>query len=348
MKITSIDFRPGFTVYRNGEGPVWVCPHCGPAIETPTSRDGYSDVVGSLCWLNTGGTLIISNVPRKRIYGIDFNRDVPPKSSSIGLWSEFVKDKKRGKLESYRKEYSWTAVDPGDHRKRTQIYSDFWNTVRKSGSVVVFVHRQYTRMKNFPSVMDIITYEGRGVDKKVMETIVGKTNRKYRKFFAHIERDYKNAIKLEHRRVVDRVKAIFSEFDLRKIKVEYKKNIKKDINVMKKYTRRSEQRKLERKFSEENYLSLIKSALRKRVRPRITVEHVFKGKQAMDSKNPMFTGKGIVMEVEVTNFLGYWFPRVAARMITDMLEDLVSVEMYSQLGAKQKHIIEYVKHPELV
>ena len=37
-----------------------------------------------------------------------------------------------------------------------------------------------------------------------------------------------------------------------------------------------------------------------------------------------------------------------AQIIMDIVNALVSVDIYSELGAKQKHIIEYVKHPELL
>ncbi len=347
MRFVDIDFRPGFTVYKNGRGPVWVCPHSGPAMETPTSRDGYSDVVASLCWLNMGGTLIISSIPRKQIYGIDFNRESPPKDSALNLWSEFLKDEKRERLERYRHTYSWTSINPGDHRQRSRIYDDFWNAVKKAGEPVVFVHRQFTRVKNFPSVMDVVTFEGRGVNKKIMEAIVEKANEKYSSFLKHIERDYKDAIKLEHRRVIDRIKEVFSEFILEKMKVEYKKNILNDMKNMSKYVNKRVYRKLEKEFNERNYMSVLRSTLRQKVSPKITVESFFKGDKALRSKNPMFMKDRIVMEVEVTNFLGYWHPGKAAEMIMNIFHDLISVDTYSELGVKQKHLIEYVKNEEI-
>ena len=75
-----MDFKikEGYLVYQTSRDPVLVTPHSGPALEIATSRDDNSETVASLCWQKIGGTLIISNVSRKRMWGIDFNRDIPP------------------------------------------------------------------------------------------------------------------------------------------------------------------------------------------------------------------------------------------------------------------------------
>ena len=87
-----MDVQPGFTIYKNGYGPVWVCPHAGPAFESPFDRDENSDVVASLCWLQTGGSLVISTISRHRALGIDLNRDAPERDSANLLWGEYEKN----------------------------------------------------------------------------------------------------------------------------------------------------------------------------------------------------------------------------------------------------------------
>ncbi len=344
MRFSGIDFRPGYTVYRNGPGPVWVSPHSGPAIEIPTSRDDWSETIASLCWLKMGGTLIISNVSRKQMYGMDFNRERPDMRSSLRIFPEFVTDEHREKLKSYRGEYSWTSIDAADHMSRSRIYDDFWNTVKRSGNMIVFFHTQFTRIKNFPSVMELITYEGRGVDKKVIETITEKINEKYGKFFRHISKDYKEAIYLEHRRINDRINNTFGDFSLRSLKVEYRKNIMDDIREMKEHADRKVLRRLEKDFSEKNFMAALRSSLKTKTLPRITVERTFRGQKALKTKGPMFRKGNLAMEVETTNFLGYWYPKKARDIVLDILDDLVSVDMYKKLGAKQKYIAEYLKH----
>ncbi|MCK4532038.1 MAG: hypothetical protein KAT94_04155 [Candidatus Aenigmarchaeota archaeon] len=343
MKFLNIDFRPGFIVYRNGPGPVWVCPHSGPAVEIPTSRDQWSETIASLCWLKMGGTLIVSTIPRKQMYGMDFNREIPPKDSSLNLWPQFVKDENKERLEKYRKVYSWTAVDEADHKHRLKIYNDFWNTVRRAGNIIVFLHTQFTRIKNFPSVMDVITYRGRGVKNEIIKAMVKKTNEKYEQFFRHIEKPYKDEIYLEQQRVIDRIKEVFSEFNPDKMKVEYKTNILSDLDIIKKYANRKVYRRLQKEFNEKNFLSALKSALKQKIHPHITVESIFKGQKALTMKKPLFREGNIVMEVETTRFLGNWYPRRASEIVMEILKDMVSVEMYRKMGFKQTQIVKFLK-----
>ena len=59
-------FYAGFTVYQNGDNPVYVCPHSGPSLISPNNRDSYSDVIASLCFEKTGGSMVISNNPARK------------------------------------------------------------------------------------------------------------------------------------------------------------------------------------------------------------------------------------------------------------------------------------------
>ncbi|NIO22766.1 MAG: hypothetical protein GTN38_01930 [Candidatus Aenigmarchaeota archaeon] len=342
MKFLKIDFRHGFNVYSNGIGPVWVCPHSGPALEIPTSRDENTDTVAALCWLKTGGSLIISGIPRKRMLGVDFNRDIPPEDLSLLLWPKFIENGQSERLKRYRKKYGWVAQSKTDHHHRLRIYKDFWRTVKRLGNVIVFVHREYTRMKNFPSIMDVVTYQGEGVNKDIIKKIVKNINKKYEPLFKRISRNYKDSILLEEKRVVDRIKDIFSEFDLEKIKIEYKENILDDIKVMKKYADKEAVKKLKKEFNERNFISGIRSALRKGPHPRITVESVFKGEMAIRTKKPLFVKENIVMEVECNSFINYWYPEMTSNILMDLLKNLVSVDRYKKLGIKQTHILKFI------
>ncbi len=343
MKFLAIDFRPGFIVYRNGPGPVWVCPHSGPALEIPTSRDENTDTVAALCWLKTGGTLIVSTIPRKMMFGVDFNRDVPPEDLSLLLWPKFAENGYSERLKHYRKKYAWVAQDKADYRKRFKIYSDFWNTVRRSGNVIVFVHREYARMKNFPSIMDVVTYQGLGVNKEIIKKIVSKINQKYEPFFKRISKHYKKSILLEERRAADRIKEKFSAFDLKKIKIEYKENLMKALEVIEKYADKKSWRRLKKDFSEKNFFSALRSALRTGPDPHITVEAVFRGEKAVRTKKPLFIKKNIVMEIECNAFINYWYPEVASKILIELLENLISVDRYKKLHIKQTDIIKFIE-----
>jgi hypothetical protein len=335
------EFHPGFVVYKNGFGPVWVCPHAGPAMETPNSRDDNSDTVASLCWLKTGGSLIISTLPRDRIFGIDFNRDIPPKEDAIEAWRYFIENKNKEKIEKFRDQYAWVAKDEKDYEHRLKIYENFWANIRKLGNIIVFVHRELTRLGNFPSIMEVITYQGQGVNKEIIKVIVDKINRKYDEFFENIAKHYKYTILLEEKRIVNISK--IGVFTLKTIKPEYVKSIMKDLKVMKKYAKKSILEKLRDVFNETNFLLGVDSALDNTIIPRVTIESIFTGEKALQMKKPFFMRNNIVMEVESSSFINYWYPNMASNIIIDLLTDLISVDMYKKLGAKQTQILKFIR-----
>ncbi len=340
-----IKFYKGFAVYKLNDAPVFVSPHSGPAFHVPTSRDENTDTVASICWTKTQGTLIVANLSRKMTMGIDFNRDPPQKKLALQMWDKFQSDENIEELEEYRKNYAWAAKDEHDHEERLKIYDEFWRAVRNSGGVIVFVHRKFTRMKNFPSILDIITYQGLGVDKAVVEAIVGKINEKYAPFFKSISAQYKKAIVLETERQVQRIKDIFSDFDLKSMKVEYMTNTKKDIEVISKFASKRAVKRLEKEFSHRNFILAVKSALKSDVQPKVTLESIFSGNHARSMMNPLFNKKErIIMEVECNQFLTYWNPNIAAEIITDLLSNLSTVAAYKQLGMKQTQIAEFIKN----
>jgi len=342
-----IMYNKGFIVYRNHKNlyePVFVAPHSGPAFEVPTSRDESSDTVASLCWMKTGGSLIMSGVPRKRLTGIDFNRDPPPKKLALQLWQKFYSEENEEELEEYRKKYGWVANDESDYEERLRIYTNFWNAVKASGNIVVFVHRKFARMKNFPSILDVITYQGKGVDKKILDSVLKNVNSRYESFFRKIEQSYKNAVLLEEERIVERIKNVFSDFDMKSMKIEYKTNIKKDIEVIKKYADKRFVKRLENNFNQKNFMLALRSALKKPNPPRVTVDSIFKGERGMSAKEHFLNRKErLVMEVECNQFLSYWYPNVTADIIVDLLNSLRAVDMYKRLGMKQTNIVQFMK-----
>jgi len=274
--------------------------------------------------------------------GVDFNRDIPPEDLSLLLWPRFVENGQNERLKNYRKKYGWVAQNKADYHHRLKIYKDFWSTVKRLGNVIVFIHREYVRMKNFPSIMDVVTYQGEGVNKKIIKGIVKKINKKYEHFFKKISKDYNDSILLEQRRIIDRVKEIFSGFDLRKIRIEYRENVLDDIKVMEKYADKKAVSKLKKEFNEKNFLSGIRSALRRGPHPKITVESVFKGEMAVRTKKPLFVKQNIVLEVECNAFINYWYPEITSEIIMDLLKNLVSVDRYKKLGIKQTDILKFI------
>ncbi len=328
-----IDFHKGFIVYKKGPGPVFVAPHSGPSLEVPTARDDNSETVASLCWLRMGGSLVVSTMPRKMMLGVDFNRDPPRERLALEYWKKFEGEEEWGKLMNYRKKYSWVAYSKKDHSERMKIYRDFWKTIRGFGDTIVFIHRMFNRIKNFPSMMDIITYGGYGVNKDIMRRIISEINRDYAGFFKKIAKNYKSAILMEEKRAVERILKIFKSFDINDIKIEYRENIKKDLEIIMEYASAKVFKRMYKKPGSRNFISAVSSALSADVNPLVTLEHIFKGEPAWGRKKGLF-GKKNMMEAEISTFLGYWYPGEAAGIIIKIINNVRTIRklpMYTEL-----------------
>ena len=312
-------FYKGFSVYKKGDSDLAVVAiHSGPALETVNSRDDNSDTVASLCWKKTGGTLIISNMPRKRVWGIDFNRDIPPLKSALRAYPEnqnYEED-----LFEYRKKYAWVAKDTNDYENRLKIYQRFWEEVGKSNEIV-FIHRAYNRIKTFPSIMDVITFDGKGVDRKIMDDVIIDLNKKYEKFFKSVQKDYKESVVFETRRVVLNILRIFKSIELDKISDEFREDIEKDLLKVNLYADNIALKRIKNNITPQNFIEAVRNAVNNAPAPHVTIEHAFSGKLAHGPYRKLQPFKDkIVIEIEPTYFMNFWHPYIAADMIIDILD----------------------------
>ncbi len=315
-----ISFRRGYTVYSTPGNVTYVALHSGPALETVTSRDENSETVASLCWLKTGGKLVVSGLSRKMSFGIDFNRGIPPKRDALKLFEDFMKDENRERLFEFRKKYAWSAASEDDYKRRLGIYRSFWEEVKK-GDFVVLVHRCYTRMKNVPMLMDFTSFDGKGIDKGILEEAVKEVNRKNEKFFKKIEKEYKAVTLIEQERVARTIERVYGKFVLgKRNSSDHAYNIHADMEVIRKLCPKDVFEKLSENFSPRNFLYACKKALENADTPRVTVEHVFKGLRSIGPKKQLLSKRRKVINVESTAFLNFWYPHKAAEMITDVVE----------------------------
>jgi hypothetical protein len=315
-----IEFRRGYNVFSKPGDIAYVALHAGPALEIPTSRDENTETVASLCWFKTGGKLVISSLPRKKAFGIDFNRGIPPKKEAISLFEGFSSGKDEKRLYEYRKKYAWSAKDQQDYSKRLSIYRSFWNEIKRS-DFIVLVHRCFTRLKNVPTLMDFTSFDGKGVDIDVLKSAVEEVNRKNSAFFKSIEKEYKALIMLDEERAIQNIKRIFGSFVLNKLRTsDFEDNLAADIKAMEKYCPKPVFKKLMDDFTPENFLYACKKALEKIETPRATVEHVFHGLKSIGPRKQLFPSKRKVLNIESTAFMNFWYPHKTAEIITDIIE----------------------------
>jgi len=313
-------FKKGYLLYEKNElTPALVCPHSGPAITTPIARDDHSETIAFQCWKELGGKLIISSLPRTQVFGIDFNRDIPPKNLSIDLYHQIVNEPSTRDLMRFKKKYAWLAKDEDDYYKRLNIYQNFWSEAEESSHVLLY-HKSFTKMKAIPSILDIIPIKGK---KTVINSIIHGLNKKYEPFLRGIERDFKQAVLIETKRTINRIVKKYGKFDINLIEEDTNPNFRKDINNMLKYANRFYIKKLKDKWNIANYLETIKSALRNSPHPNFTMAHVHDATLAHGPKRKLLISpKKLILELEINAFVGYWYSEKIAEIIKDLYKYL--------------------------
>jgi len=311
-----VQFKRGFIVYSDGnEKNVIVSPHSGPALESSTSRDDNSETVASLCWGKIGGKLIIGNMPRHRLLGIDFNRDIPSLDLALKYYKHFI-NRDLEKINYFKSRYGWVAIDEKDYYNRLKIYQDFWAEVGK-GQKIVLVHRAFTKMRNVPSIIDIVTFGKDGVKQDKIKGIVDEVNLKYYNFLKKIEDDYKQAILFETKR------ELLNVIDKNGNIVNINSSLKKDLKKMELYCSKEKLIKLKNDFTPQNFLDCVQDSLRNIPFLRITIQKVFEGDLAYAPKRKLFPRKDkTIIEVEPCRFMNFWHPQITAEILYDVLKML--------------------------
>ena len=259
-------------------------------------------------------------MPRKRLWGVDFNRDVPGINEAIQMYDIFNNNKDQKAMYEYRKRYAWVAKDEEDYKKRLSIYQDFWGEVGRS-SKIIFVHRAFPKIKAVSSIMDIVVLSGEHTRRKIQEKVNSINSEKYQ-FFKSIEKSYKNMVYFEAERTVANIFKTFGKFEMDSLQTEFKSNMLKDINILRNYSSDDVYNKFLANFTPQNYLECVKSALENTPTPQITVEKVFNGELAHGPRRSLqpIDGKFII-EVECSRFISFWYPSFAAEIINFISKD---------------------------
>lgn len=320
------EFKKGYTLYRNDSNPelIFIVPHSGPALEITTSRDDHSETVSSLCWKDMGGTLLISNISRRREWGIDFNRDIPSLNLALKYHPYFTTKKNQELMHKYSKKYAWVARNEQDYYERLSIYQNFWAEV-KDQKYIILIHKNFPKMKAVPSIMDIITFSQKGIRKELLNSILDDLNSKYSSFFSKIHEDYKQAILFEMKRTVLSILRIYETFNLIKMGPASKENLIKDLRKIALYADKIALNRLKKSFTPQNFLAAVENALENSPLPRITIEQVHDGSLALAPYNKLFPKKDkTIIEIESSGFLNYWHPSMASKIVKDLTKSLMS------------------------
>lgn len=338
----NIEYHPGFIVYENGEGPVYVSPHSGPALGY-SSRDDGSDSLASRCFERTGGTLIVSNVPRNPIYGIDLNRARPPKREAISVYNKYKTTGKKSILKKHLKKYGWIAKDAKDYEKKNKIYTGFWKKAKSKGNFFVIIHRKYSILKNYPSIMDFMTFDNQGVDRDILKEIINNVNEEYKDFFVSIKKPFVSEIVNMEDQILTEINLKKNDTDINILKDIYSWVLSKEMKKIKENATEHVFDKVRANFTKTNFLHGVRSALNNMGYPEVTLERIFQGKLSFGPKNFLINRNSVVLQIESDYFINKRYAEKGSEIIFKIVSDIKKVESYKKIGLSQRKIKEYLE-----
>ncbi|MCD6230025.1 MAG: hypothetical protein J7K00_04445 [Candidatus Diapherotrites archaeon] len=266
-----VEIKKGFMIFDSEKpGPVYVAAHSATSLKKHIRGDiGTEAIAYNLC--RSGGKAIISSFPR-------YNR-----------WH----------FNHYRlSEYSGSKTD-----ELKGIYNGFWSEVEKTGlqqqnPKYVFVHNLVTKLSVLPTIIDIGSIEGIGIDAKKAERLTKQVNS-----------EFSEEIKAQRHGFCDYA-CYCAKFFYNHLEED---SIQKDINNLKSKGFEKEA-KLVEKYIESGdfacYLEAIKKAFSSSPL-EITFEHKFNGKTVKTLvKELLEKTRGQAVQFEYSSYLTEASPEI--------------------------------------
>jgi hypothetical protein len=173
-----IEYHKGFNVVKSDrEGPVFIAPHSSLSYRSSEREDVGTENVAFLAVEKLGGAAVISSIPRLGMLGIDYNRQPPDFKDVKKGYSKIGDD-----MKDYYKQRSFTTESEKQYLTKANTYKEFWSMVEELGKnnpLFIFCHTLSSRLKNLPTVIDLVTGRGKWIDKKKVEKIAAGLNKKY-------------------------------------------------------------------------------------------------------------------------------------------------------------------------
>ncbi|MAH42297.1 hypothetical protein CL614_01035 [archaeon] len=160
-------------IYKSGKrGPVFIAPHATYSLNPLCRGDVGSEVISAELVKRLGGMAFVSTVPRTGDHGIDYFRKPASLSEAHQMFK--ARDNPESRLK-FEKKFAFFARDEDEYLEKVTKYNQYWTSIRtlsKKKSLFVIVHAQGMRMKNFPSLIDVATSNGRWINSDAMKGVI--------------------------------------------------------------------------------------------------------------------------------------------------------------------------------
>jgi len=292
-----IKIHKGFITLKSGKnGPLFIAPHSGMALNNPEGEiDRGTQSVAYHYLKKYGGSAIISLFSRERDLGIDLWRPMP-----VGR--------------KISKKYAWYPFSRKYDEEKKKIYKKFWKFIfsQKSDTIII-LHRQLPRVKNYPSIIDVVSIIGRGFSRKRMRKVIEKMNKEYEDRFYWLRDEYRELM------------LVYIDYCLLCYKKHIKSFLKKDFITFKKTLGVQATKKLEKNFSKSLLKKYILKLIHKQPDLKITLEKNFTGKYIGKVLDPILDDR-LVVSFEINQLLSQYYPLLTAKIIHEIIYEYKKAE----------------------
>lgn len=310
-------------LFKSGRpGPIFIAPHSTVSLISVARGDIMSELITTKLVSKLGGIGVVSTVPRRGRYGIDYFREAATMEEAVAMFTAYRNKDYRSK-EEFEKKYSFFARDSEEYLEKINSYNHFWTTVETLAPkkpFFVIIHTQGARMKNFPSILDVATLSGKWIDEKVARWAVEKTNMKNKEMISSIKSSLKKystdwaTINLKSS-IISR----FNNFDASKLEGAFKTRLMNDVRRASCLLNRDFE-SIMKCLDWEKYLSLIQECI-DCTDFCVTYQNTFDGKSGEKRIGRLLEKcGGTAVSFETSAFLNEMYPEVSVKMVGDMID----------------------------
>jgi hypothetical protein len=339
-------YKEGFMLFKSDKpGPVFIAPHSTVSLLSVSRGDVMSELVTSRLVKRIGGIGMISTVPRKGGYGIDYFREAASMEEAVSMFNAF-ESSDYDAMQEFEKKYSFFARDSEEYLEKMNAYNQFWTTVETLAPkkpFFVIIHTQAARMKNFPSLLDVATLSGKWMDERVAKETVEKVCISNKKLINSLKDELKKystywaAIHLK-----SSILYRFKKFDVNCLKGSIRTELINDIKRAAKLLGKDYET-LMKDLIWEKYIGIIQECI-DNCDFAVTYQNTFDGRSG-EKRIGRLLDKcgGSAVSLETSAFLNEIYPMISVKLVEDIInyivrkEKLKGFEKFVRCDANEMH-----------
>ena len=313
-------YKEGFVLLKNSQvGPVFIAPHSTTTLSPVMRGDAGCEFIAAMLTKRMGSLGIICTVPRAGRYGVDFFRKPADMDEALEMFKAANNYKKRMLFE---KKYAFYSQDQEEYLEKVNVHNHFWmaaETLAPKMPLYVIIHAQAMRLKNFPSILDVCTNDGKWFNESVVKEAVEKANKKNAERLARVKNHMKAyAVSWAGNWLRRSIGYRFKKFSLNAMQGTYRNDVKRDISNAARILGRNAA-EMEKSLNWAKYEKMLEESI-EATQFRITYQKSFTGKRGDGNVKKMLekTGGSAIM-FETSAFLNEMYPKTSMKLIQDVI-----------------------------